>query len=601
MKKTMMIAASLAVLAGCAKVESPQQEATQEGNGMHVITAFVKEDATKVAISSAGGGNFDHKWQATDKISLFDGTTNRPYTLTSGATTRQAEFTGAAISSSAPYYALYPYNEDASYNTETYKITTTFPAVQTYTANSYDPAALVMIAKSADANSFAFKLASSIIQITLAPTAAYTVKKVEITANGGESIAGEGEVSWNDGAPTVTMAASGVPTVTVSFGEGVALSAGTTYTFYVALPAVALTRGVSVAITGSDNKMLLKSSTTALTLTRNYVTKMPALTAVPNVTNLSLANSALVGLAATPQTANCYVMKVADTYAIPIDTKGNSSEITLKGITSVEELWDDEGTISNLKLYGKYLQFTATATNSNALLAAKVGEDIVWSWHIWTNTEYTLGAGDVTPTPVAGGFQTYTYMPLNLGAITRDDTDTFWKDGCWYQFGRKDPVSLKSTYSASGSGTATTDWSIKNPTTTNGSWKGGDDPEHAWNRNGKDEVNVLKAIYDPSPVGYAVAPGSALASIVYPGHGSWDNVNKATIWGDLYIPMAGILTGSTTSRPGSYGNTSAYLSATYCGSGSYAYSIWVLNDHSIPTYQQGNGANLFCIRSIRYN
>lgn len=596
MKKTMMIAASLAVLAGCAKVEAPQQEATQEENGVQVITAFVKEDATKVAISSDNNTLFDHKWQAGDEISLFDNGTNRQYTLKTGAGERQATFSGATLSETTSYYALYPYNSEATIAGST--ITTTFPAVQTYTAGGYDPAALAMIAQSADANSFGFKLASSILQITLTPASAYTVKTVEITANSGESIAGTGEVAWNDGTPTVTMT-SGVPTVTVSFGEGVALTAGTPYTFYVALPAVTLSSGVSVAVTGSDNKMLLKKSST-LALTRNYVTKMLALTAVPNVINLSLANSASAGLA-TPETANCYLVKVADTYAIPIDTKGNSSEITLKGITSVEELWDDEGTISNLKLYGKYLQFTATATNNNALLAAKVGEDIVWSWHIWTNTEYTLGAGDVTPTPVAGGFQTYTYMPLNLGAITRDDTNTFWKDGCWYQFGRKDPVSLKSTYSAYGSGTATTDWSIKNPTTTNGSWKGGDDPEHAWNRNGKDEVNVLKAIYDPSPVGYAVAPGSALASIVYPGHGSWDNVKKATIWGDLYIPMAGILTGSTTSRPGSYGNTSAYLSATYCGPGSYAYSIWVLNDHSIPTYQQGNGTNLFCIRSIRNN
>lgn len=511
MKKTIIIAASLAVLAGCAKVETPQQEATKLVNGKQIITAFVKEDATKVAISSAAGGYFDHTWQSSDKISLFDSGNNLQYTLTSGAGTRQAEFSGDPLSGSTPYYGLYPYNGGATIASST--ITTTFPAVQTYTANSYDPAALVMIACADNTENFAFKLASSIIQINLTPATAYTVKKVEITANGGESIAGEGEVSWNGGVPTVTMAASGVPTVTVSFGDGVALSAGTTYTFYVALPAVALTSGVSVAVTDSDNKMLLKSST-SLTLTRNIVTKMPELTAAPNVTNLSLANSASAGLS-TPETANCYLVNTAGTYAIPIDTKGNSSEISLKGIETVEKLWDDGigGDIlvsdSAFKIYGKYLVFTTTGYEGNALVAVKKSSTIQWSWHIWVHPTYTLD--NVVAFYRLG--KDYAFMPINVGASSSTNADEKTNKGCLYQWGRKDPLTTNSRAEIGpfSRATETVEWSIKNPTTFDNQWLATSDTEiltaarDRWSTDSSHGYDVVeKTIYDPSPVGYSV-------------------------------------------------------------------------------------------------
>lgn len=520
MKKTMMIAASLAVLAGCAKVEAPQQEATQEENGVQVITAFVKENATKVAISSDDNTLFDHKWQAGDEISLFDNGTYRQYTLKTGAGECSATFSGATLSETTPYYALYPYNSEATIAGST--ITTTFPAVQTYTAGGYDPAALVMIAQSADANSFGFKLASSILQITLTPTSDYTVKTVEITANGGESIAGTGNVDWNEGNPTVTMT-SGVPTVTVSFGAGVYLYDGTPYTFYVALPAVTLSSGVSVAVTGSDNKMLLKKSST-LALTRNYVTKMHALTAVPNVTNLSLANSASAGLA-TPETANCYLVTTDEvgTYAIPIDTKGNSSEITLKGITSVEKLWDDGigGNIladdSTFKLYGKYLVFSTTGKEGNALVAAKKSSDIQWSWHIWVHPTYTLAkSNDVKVTHLE---KDYYFMPINVGASSSTvegadtDSDECKNKGCLYQWGRKDPLTTRSPVELGPGSTAaeTVAWSIQNPTTFDQSWLMTSDEEtltaaqDLWSSDASHGYSaVVKTIYDPSPVGYSV-------------------------------------------------------------------------------------------------
>lgn len=591
MKKTMMIAASLAVLAGCAKVEAPQQEATQEENGVQVITAFVKEDATKVAISSDDNTLFDHKWQAGDEISLFDNGTNRQYTLKTGAGDRSATFSGATLSETTPYYALYPYNSEATIAGST--ITTTFPAVQTYTAGGYDPAALVMIAQSADANSFGFKLASSILQITLTPTSDYTVKTVEITANGGESIAGTGNVDWNEGNPTVTMT-SGVPTVTVSFGEGVALTTGTPYTFYVALPAVTLSSGVSVAVTGSDNKMLLKKSST-LALTRNYVTKMPALTAVPSVINLSLANSASAGLA-TPETANCYLVNTDGKYAIPIDTKGNSTEITLKGIKSVEKVWDNAGTISNLKLYGKYLQFDVDepATNNNAVVAAKVDETIVWSWHIWTNTEY-----DLAPSKDVRINDTWDFMPMSVGATTKNKYGD-WADGTLYQWGRKDPITFDTKVINPGAASQNLTWSISHPQSFSSGWLTGslgleDVRREYWSTSiDKGETTVVKTIYDPSPVGYNVFPKAAmvyLATHCFAGHEAYF-ISGTT----LFVPKAKITGFNTFDGEG-------YMLDNYVWIGLWsAYtSTSAVGINSSPNVVDTDRKNGYRIRSIRSN
>lgn len=534
MKKVFIYIAVFAAVVSCAKVETPTQE--EQGSKLNFITATVKNDATKVAISTSDDTMFDHKWQDGDQISIIDGT-NKLYTLSTGAGETTAKFAGEdALSGSTPYYAIYPYNSTATLAEST--ITTTFPATQAYTANGYDKAALVMIGKGEDADNFGFKLASSIIQITLTPSTSYTVKKVEITANGGESIAGEAEVNYNDGTPIVTMT-DGVPTVTVDFGAGVVLTASTPYTFYVALPAVTLSRGVSVAVTSSENNLLLKKSS-SLSLTRNHVTKMPALTAVPNIPNLALVNSASVGLA-TPETANCYLVNLAGTYAIPIDTKGNSSEISLKGITAVEEEIDVNGQISDLVLYGKYMKFVVAspATNNNAVVAAKVDSDIVWSWHIWTNTEYTLGTGDVNPN--SGD---YIYMPLNIGAITKDGTDTYWTDGCLYQWGRKDPLILGSFTSVS-SITSISE-SIKNPTKFSTLWcceatSGSMDTNNTiWCGTSPDlgETTVVKTIYDPSPVGYSVPPAQAFKNIRAENESKtyWNSTYNGILWNGLFIP-----------------------------------------------------------------
>lgn len=70
------------------------------------FNAFTESDADTKAIIDA----LNIKWSAGDKISVFDGYNNCEFTLSDGAGTTRASFTGSGIAHGATYYALYPYS-----------------------------------------------------------------------------------------------------------------------------------------------------------------------------------------------------------------------------------------------------------------------------------------------------------------------------------------------------------------------------------------------------------------------------------------------------------------------------------------------------------
>lgn len=156
---------------------------------------------------------------------------------------------------------------------------------------------------------------------------------------------------------------------------------------------------------------------------------------------------------ATRSTANCYMVHRPGTYKLPLvygnaikdgatNTRafapsGTNGDTFLtpflnhagNGITdpwlknngatpdAAELLWQDAaGLITSVGISGDYLTFTVSEddiTEGNALIAAKSGGTIVWSWHIWVTTE-TYAAAAVIQTDN----HTYTMAPTNLGWVT---------------------------------------------------------------------------------------------------------------------------------------------------------------------------------------
>jgi hypothetical protein len=224
-------------------------------------------------------------------------------------------------------------------------------------------------------------------------------------------------------------------------------------------------------------------------------------------------------------------------------------------VDTAELLWQDaKGMITAVGIDGDYLTFTVAGTASgNAVIAAKVGSTIVWSWHIW-KTEDDLS----NTTIVATGLHNYTVAPVNLGWVPTGGDGK--KGYCpFYQWGRKDPVipsyansttdhSAYNIYGTTLSGliivektkSSTIGTTILNPQ----KWYYNSDtrgPVNTTYYNLWDAQNSLtgdvatatkKTIYDPCPPGFCVPTGNLCYYIANIGSADsyWDSTNKGKVW-----------------------------------------------------------------------
>lgn len=164
------------------------------------------------------------------------------------------------------------------------------------------------------------------------------------------------------------------------------------------------------------------------------------------------------------QAANCYIISIPGTYEL--DTyKGVIKNITAsspKVSGSPIEVWNaSTNTITFDTEKSNDGQIVFTVGNStgniqpgNAVIAAKSGNDIQWSWHLWfcepdsrpDNNDYQHNY------PTSGA----KVMNRALGATTAIGDGVLaplkalgydiaiWSDGLYYQWGRKDPLVLES-------------------------------------------------------------------------------------------------------------------------------------------------------------
>lgn len=289
-------------------------------------------------------------------------------------------------------------------------------------------------------------------------------------------------------------------------------------------------------------------------------------------------------------TANCYMIHAPGTYRFPL-VYGNSikdgavntqayngqldetTSYTFKnhnddnitnpwlknnGATpdNAELIWQDvDGLISSVDIDGDYMTFSIDRDNidgGNAVIAAKMGETVVWSWHIWVTPE------SYTETLITGNYQT---APVNLGWIELEEitvTDypsrkcivkvkqngvkgneytfsirqkkenitniKYSKQGycTYYQWGRKDAApgdryynNNSPVYNIEGNevtmqqvqNLVTEGVMIQSPLTVFGDSLHGSYNANAvfWNAN-KNSVYTAKTVYDPCPPGFCVPP-----------------------------------------------------------------------------------------------
>jgi hypothetical protein len=158
-----------------------------------------------------------------------------------------------------------------------------------------------------------------------------------------------------------------------------------------------------------------------------------------------------------------FYIPVKKAYAMWKDQNGLLNDATiLNGTPTAEVYWEDvaglirssnyslsmEGSGEDAKIK---VEINKAKGEGNAVVAFKINNKIVWSWHVWVTDDPSNG---VTYGNVRAGVETASYlengvvkkftpkwMDRNLGATNKDFTGYNWdkSGGLMYQWGRKDP------------------------------------------------------------------------------------------------------------------------------------------------------------------
>lgn len=267
-------------------------------------------------------------------------------------------------------------------------------------------------------------------------------------------------------------------------------------------------------------------------------------------------------------------------------------------VTDACLLWQDApGLISNIGIVGTgndtYVTFSVdenTIQEGNAIIAVRgPTKDILWSWHIWVTNQDLTALRTISNTTTAGVTYSGTFMPVNVGwcngivnsynerkcmvRISQTGTNlppqtmtitqtssviTNSGNSPYYQWGRKDPMLpalagkidkaffVNNSNYAYGNQDLSTSVSayIKNPHKFNIASGGGMDGKYLnlWNSNNSAiddfNMNVVKTIYDPCPVGFKMPNITNFRGTTTTGEnannpnirGTWSTLNNDVGW-----------------------------------------------------------------------
>lgn len=232
------------------------QVVTPEG----LVQKTFHASATKTGLDSDG---LAVVWSASDQISVFDETSacaSYAAFAASGAGA-SADFTGFVDASASEFYALYPYNADATWDYSTRTITTNLSHKQTGVASSFADGLNLSVAKE-DGGNLVFKNLGALLRFTITSS---DITAIVIKANNSEKLAGDVSIVFDaSGNPSIDQDALGVAWSKVQLvPEGGGSFAPGTYNIVV-LP-FGLTDGLTVNVTKTDNKIYSKAKKTAAT------------------------------------------------------------------------------------------------------------------------------------------------------------------------------------------------------------------------------------------------------------------------------------------------------------------------------------------------
>lgn len=277
-KKYFISALAIMVVCACTK-ENPSNEQmdgiNNEGDKISVEFSAGFGDTTKSKAFLGDKnveGYYPTLWENTDKISVLDGVSNNLFSVDRFTDPDKkgynAAFTGN-VTETETYYALYPYQENATLDGE--YITATLPDIQTATVNSYDPTASLMIARTTG-ESLYFRNVCSTVRITV-DSKISNLTKITIKSNNNTALAGKIKIKFNaENDPEYTVT-DGKYEVILQGKDG-SIGAGI---YYIPILPGTHADGICATFNYSDGR-IQKTSNTTMTFNRNTLKPIGTLT-----------------------------------------------------------------------------------------------------------------------------------------------------------------------------------------------------------------------------------------------------------------------------------------------------------------------------------
>lgn len=485
-------------------------------------------------------------WSAGDALNVFflesSSSVSSKYTTQAGGETATFALTSGNTPQGSSFFGLSPYNENATANFSSNSIQTFIPIEQHALSDSFDPAALLAVASSSNADQMAFYNVCSGLRFTLMGPKVSSYRSIEFVGNSSEKVAGPVNISCSSAsAPVATAVSNSSKSVSLLLPEGATFEKGKTY--YILFRPGEFPQGFTLTFKDESGTALVTSVCSSyVEFKRSTFASINGADVPENLDKIRDGE-----LLSETGTANSYIVSKAGSYKFLLARAGE--EDILSGISDVKVLWEtdntvsapSEGSIINSVTKNRnfvYFKTPDTIKNGNALIAAYRGNDIVWSWHIWVCKGY-----DPSSTKQKYSGKNYAMMDRNLGALSTSATSGL-TNGLFYQWGRKDPfpgaaesfasssngahfigLTNKMTVASSDNDAAvgSVDYAIAHPTTfitttrNNGNWLSSPD-NTLWAQS--------KSVYDPCPAGWRVPAAYVLDS-------SKNHISAQEAWTDL--------------------------------------------------------------------
>ena len=335
--------ALLAVMVSCVQKEIEPEETTRTSRAEKVFYATIDDQQGNSDTKAFADSELKIRWNKDDRITIFDHSTYGEEYYFKGEDGDKAGPFGRVSSEFislnddlAGVYAVYPHQENTSID-QNGSISYTFPAKQTYQADSFGKEANVMVAKSDD-NKLRFKNVGGYLSFKLYGfTSGISVSSIYLKGNNNEPLAGSSVIAFSsEGTPSVSFTDS-TPIKEIQLYCETAVELSTSkdnYTeFWFVLPPVTFSKGFTINVTTPSGKVFSTSTSNEIIIGRSNIQRMAAIPVKPTGSSYSprIASLSLAGVVSGSEVISKtnIVKTVENGYKVIMPTVTDFSKIVL--------------------------------------------------------------------------------------------------------------------------------------------------------------------------------------------------------------------------------------------------------------------------------